>query len=239
VPWQTNLPESASLNVIRLNKFTHLLLQRTLKNKLRIRRGIMSSSDRFQIISALIRIFSIYDTNKKFKTPRRIFIWFDELESLIYYSSSQFKPFTQGIRTLIDKTPQMLSVFLNFSFSEPSDIKNIEYVIGGALLDRVTNKIIFEEGSLTESKAYIGDLFTHFRKKGFKSEKYFPFTSDIIDKILEIAPKQTGIPLTPRAINKWFLYILKEARAKNYFDGRIKLIDQELIQNLDFNNALE
>jgi hypothetical protein len=29
VPWQTNLPESASINFIRLNKFTHLLLQRT------------------------------------------------------------------------------------------------------------------------------------------------------------------------------------------------------------------
>lgn len=212
----------------------------TTRNKLRIRRSIESISDKFQVLSAIIRIFSKYDENRLLLKPRRIFLWIDELESLIYYSSKQFRPFTQAIRALMDSTPSYLSVFMNFSFSEPSDIQNIKFVIGSALLDRITEKVIFEEASKEESMEYISDLFRYFRIKGFDKDKYYPFTQDSLNKLFDVAPKLAGLPLMPRTINKWCLFSLKAANNENYFEeDEIKLVEPEFIDKLDYRGAID
>src|SRR5690606_278838 len=70
------------------------------KLKLRVRRGINSNSDKAQLLSCIFSILSSFDEHRKLERGRRIFLWLDELESLIFYTSKQYRPFTQTIREI-------------------------------------------------------------------------------------------------------------------------------------------
>jgi hypothetical protein len=211
----------------------------SLRNKLRIRRNIESISDKFQVLSLIFRILSQYNDEGFLLRPRRVFLWIDELESLIYYTSKQFRPFTQAIRSLIDSTPSYLSIIMNFSFSEPSEIQNIEFVIGSALLDRITEKVIFDEAEPEEALRYVSDLFGHFRVDSFANDQYFPFNESSLLQIFDLAPRQTGLPLMPRTINKWCFYTLKAANNYGTFNESGSEIEPGFILTLDFKAAID
>lgn len=206
-----------------------------LRKKLRVRRGITSNADRAQIISAIFQLLSRYGEEGKLELPRRIFVWLDELESLIYYTSRQYRPFTQTIREIIDFTPQYLTIFMNFSFAEPDDVQNIEIVIGEALLDRVTEQFVFAEADESEGKIYIKELFENYRISGFDNDKFFPFTEEAIELVLKNAPNETGRPIMPRTINRWCYYAIQEGNKRRYFESTpIKLIERDFIEELTF-----
>jgi hypothetical protein len=202
-----------------------------IKNKLKISRGIVSTDDKFQIIAALIKLISLYDKFGKLNKPRHVFLWLDELESLVYYTSKQYRPFTQAIRDLIANVYTNLTVFLNFSFSEPDDIRSVELVIGAALLDRVTDKIIFDEVNNQEALIYVSELFTHYRIPGFNKGALSPFSKDSLVSILELINQQSGKPLLPRTINKGLNHVLN-----NYYEHK-GVIDQG-INELPFLNRI-
>lgn len=204
----------------------------TLKNKLRIRRGMTSISDISQMLGAVIQLLSKYNNKSVFQNPRRIFLWIDELESLIYYTSRQYRPFTQIIRELVDNTPNHLTILMNFSFSEPDEMRSIDFIIGEALLDRVTEQFVFEGTNKKEAKKYVKDLLSHFRIKDFKDGEYLPFSESGLEMILEKAPVTTHRPLIPRTINKWCLYAIKKANERNILGE--KEIDENIIGEISF-----
>jgi hypothetical protein len=201
------------------------------KNKLKISRGIVSTDDRFQIIAALIKLISQFDKSGKLNNSRQVFLWLDELESLVYYTSKQYRPFTQAIRDLIANVPTNLTVFLNFSFSEPDDIRSVELVIGAALLDRVTDKIIFDEVNNQEALIYVSELFKHYRILEFNQKAFFPFSEDSLVSIFELINQQSGKPLLPRTINKGLNHVIN-----NYYE-KYGVVD-EGINNLPFINRM-
>ena len=202
-----------------------------IKNRLKIGRGIVSTDDRFQIIAALIKLISLYDNSGKLENSRQVFLWLDELESLVYYTSKQYRPFTQAIRDLIANVPNKLTIFLNFSFSEPDDIRSVELVIGAALLDRVTDKIIFDEVDKEEALIYVSELFAHYRKPEFNQGAFFPFTKDSLESIFELINQQSGKPLLPRTINKGLNHVLS-----NYYEQKGDI--DEGVNELQFLNKI-
>jgi hypothetical protein len=128
---------------------------------------------------------------------------------------------------------------MNFSFAEPSEIQNIEFVIGSALLDRITEKVIFDEATPEEALHYISDLFQHFRVDGYNESNFFPFDEQALVRIFDLAPRQTGLPLMPRTINKWCLYALKAANNEGFFNDQILLLTPDFISRLDFKSAID
>lgn len=184
------------------------------RKKLRIRRGLDSNSDTSQILSALINTLARYDANGPLAKSRRVFVWLDEMEALVFYSSRHYRPFTQALRELVDCTPQHLALVLNFSFASPREAENLEIVIGEALLDRVTDKIVFEEGSSEESFQYLHDILAHYRISG-QSPSMFPFTQEAARRLIELAPERTGKPRTARRINQWCQQAVQAAKAAN------------------------
>jgi len=203
----------------------------SLKNKLRLRRGMAGMSDISQMLSAIIKLLSQYSDIEKLPALRRIFIWIDELESLIFYTSNQYRPFTQTLRELIDNTPNYLSMVMNFSFAEPTDVQNLEIVIGEALVDRVTDTFIFEEANLEDAKQYVKDLFAKYRLENYNNGEYFPFTESVLVAILTKAPIASERPLLPRTINKWCAYIINKANEIGTLEAGINM---ELIEDTTF-----
>lgn len=211
----------------------------TIKNSLKLRRGIKNNTDKIHILSAIIQILSFYKEEDELENPRRIFIWLDELESLVYYSSKEYRPFTQSIRELFDLTPNHLNLFMNFSFAEPDDMQDIEMVIGEALIDRISEQFVFEETDHEDGKDYVKELFNHFRQNDKIKNNYFPFTEKAINKILTLGPQNTGRPLMPRTINKWCLLAIKTANQKGFFtQDNITEIDEDFIDNLNFEDEV-
>ena len=206
----------------------------TIKNALRVRRTTSSNSDRASILSCLFRLLSQFNKNSKFNDGRRIILWIDELESLIYYTSKQYRPFTQFLRELYDNTSSNFTLFLNFSFADPTDAQNIEIVLGQALIDRVSHNIIFDEADMAESKQYILELLKAFRTTEFKDNKFFPFSEKSIQYLFDRAYSITEKPRTPRTLNKWCLKTIEEAFSKRILYD--KLIEIELINLLDFSS---
>lgn len=206
----------------------------SLKKKLKIRRGIESTSDRFVVISTLFKILSAYDCQRKLDTKRRIFLWLDEIESLIYYSTRYYKPFTQALRELIDMTPKQLTFFLNFSFAERDTINTLEFIIGKALSDRINEKIISEELDISEAIEYVGDLLKFFRTSGFKeTNEFYPFKKEALKIMFDNLENKLKEPLMPRIINKWCDKMLTRAFEKNYF-SKEKEIDENFMNQVSF-----
>lgn len=185
------------------------------RRRLRLRRGVETTSDASLILSALINILARFDNGAALPKARRVFIWIDEVESLIYYSSRQYRPFTQAIREIIDCTPKHLALVMNFSFAAPREAENLEIVIGEALLDRVTDRIVFEEGTLDESLQYLTDLLAYYRITHGDKPSLFPFSKEAAAQLLESAPARTGKPRTPRRINQWCVQAVEAAHAAN------------------------
>jgi len=201
----------------------------TLKS-LRVRRGVSSNNDRVKLICAIIQLISKYG-EEKFEKPRRIVIWLDELESLVFYSSKQYRPFTQTIRDIIGSVTQNLTIFLNFSFADPHEVKNVEVVIGEALLDRVTEQIIFEETDLEGAKKYLSELMKECRKSDYEGSALYPFSEKSVDILLVKTPEKTGRPLMPRTINKACLYVIQQAFDTNILEKE-DIISENFVDSL-------
>ncbi|MEZ4952196.1 MAG: hypothetical protein R2825_01310 [Saprospiraceae bacterium] len=204
----------------------------SLKNTLRIRRVVSSDTDRDNALSGIFMLLANYADGKAFDTKRRIFLWIDELESLIYYTAKEYRPFTQFLRQLYDVTPNYLTMFLSFSFSDPSDFQNIEIVLGQALMDRTSTSIIFDEATIEQGKEYLSELLSKYRNDGFEGGKYSPFTEDAIDLLLERASAILEKPITPRTIGKLSLNIISEAFNQGVLYE--KQIDAKFIDSIKF-----
>lgn len=203
-----------------------------IRRKLRLRRGLESNSDASLVLGTLLNVLARYDGNAGLTKARRVFVWLDEVEALVFYSSRHYRPFTQAIRELIDCTPKYLALVMNFSFAAPREAENLEIVIGEALLDRVTDRIVFEEGSVEESLQYLNDLLSHYRVNKDVEPISFPLSNEAALKLLETAPARSGKPRTPRRINQWCVQAIEAAHAKGAIPATG--IDAAFVDNLSF-----
>jgi len=135
--------------------------------------------------NALVGLFSVLVKHAELATgkPCRIFVWVDEMEDLVYYSSKDYLPFTQSLRHFLDRMSQHLTLFLNFTFSEPEELATIEEVLGQAVMDRVNEHVLFRPPNVTEVKQYLDDLLLDNYIGGTADElrklaPHFPFDDD-------------------------------------------------------------
>lgn len=201
----------------------------TVRKKLKIRRGVEDTTDRFKILSVAFKILSEYDENSTLAQTRKVFLWIDEVESLILYTSKQYVPFSQALRELIDMSKKNLAIFMNFSFTDLDDLRTLEFIIGGALKDRINTRIIFDELTIQEAKEYTKEVMKNSRVEGFNKGDFYPFTDGSLTQLLETGMKKTKLPLTPRLINKWCEVVINKAASNSKTE-----IDDSFIFTLRF-----
>lgn len=176
-------------------------LTRTELKKLGIARNITKSQDRFRVLAGVLQCIIGKDQHRESFRPTRVCLWIDEIEDLIYLSSAQFRIVSQGLRDMIDRLPNNFTLFLNMTLSDPEEYEDLETILGGALLNRITDFIYFPELELNEAVEYVTELIndTQYRDENFPENlpQTYPFEAAALEMLLDGLEKKT-----PRDINK-------------------------------------
>lgn len=199
--------------------------------KLGLARNIEKSQDKFRVLAGLISCFIGLKNNRSVADHSRFCLWIDEMEDFVYFTATQYRPFTQGLRDLIDKLPAFFTLLLNFTLTDPEEFETLEIIMGKALVDRVTDNIIFQEMTLAQGVTYVEELLSFWRldnANGKKLSAQYPFEKDALEYIINNLDKRT-----PRALNKRCSSIAEKVlleRSNNTKPGELK-IDLEFVKN--------
>ena len=170
-----------------------------------------------QIANFLGTIISCITYEKKYYAS--FIIWLDEFEDIDTVKKNLADRFTTFLRQFIDKTPNNLMIFLNFTQKAFMDIEDLSLYLGEALTSRVKVKIDFENPTLDEAVAYVKELSEIYKIE----EKELPFDSD---ETLKYILEHIG-NLTTRKINETFSIILEMALIEE--KGKI---DKEFVDSI-------
>jgi len=170
-----------------------------------------------QIANFLGTIISCITYEKKYYAS--FIIWLDEFEDIDTVKKNLADRFTTFLRQFIDKTPNNLMIFLNFTQKAFMDIEDLSLYLGEALTSRAKVKIDFENPTLDEAVAYVKELSELYRIDG----KELPFDSD---ETLKYILEHIG-NLTTRKINETFSIILEMALIEEK-----EKIDKEFVDSI-------
>jgi len=168
--------------------------------KLGLARNIDKAQDRFRVLAGLLHCFTGLIPNRDLAVHSRICLWLDELEDLVYFTAAQYRPFTQGLRELIDLLPSFFSLLLNMTLSEPSELETIEILLGKPLVDRITDHVIFGELTTNQGIQYVQELMSFWRTvqpRDLGLSSLYPFEEEALRYLIDTLDKRT-----PRSVNK-------------------------------------
>ncbi len=182
-------------------------------------------SDDEQVVNLISTIFNCLTYEKKIYSA--ILFWVDEFEDIDTVNKSSADRFTAFLRQLIDKTPNHLNIFLNFTPKRFLTIEDLSIYLGDALLSRAKLKIHFDAPSVDEAADYLKSLLNHpnYRTEEIEN-KFCPFSEEIVKYVLQHIGR-----LSIRKINEVFSIILEMAliEAENITVDFIKTIKEEII----------
>lgn len=162
-------------------------------------------SDDEQVVNLISAIFNCLTYKKKIYSA--ILLWVDEFEDIDTVNKSSSDRFTAFLRQLIDKSPNNLNIFLNFTPKRFLNIEDLSIYLGDALLSRAKLKIHFDAPSVDEAVDYLKVLLNHpnCRTEEIKN-KFYPFSEEIVQYVLQHIGR-----LSIRKINEVFSIILEMA----------------------------
>ncbi|MCY4570608.1 MAG: hypothetical protein OXD49_20155 [Candidatus Poribacteria bacterium] len=206
---------------------------RTDLKKLGIARNITKAQDRFRVLAGVLQCLIGLDPSRDLSRHSRVCLWIDEMEDMIYFTSSQFRTLTQGLRDIVDRLPNFFTLFLNMSLAEPEEDKDIELLLGRAVMDRVTDVVYFPELKPDEAVQYVDELVNHpqYRDKPLPNglPQTYPFDEIALRMLLENLEKRT-----PRDINKRCSKAINYAFRDNQFHQVGKgIIDPEYVMKIE------
>lgn len=205
---------------------------RTDLKKLGIARNISNAQDRFKVIAGVLQCLIGIEPSYDLSQHSRVCLWIDEMEDLVYLPSGQFRIFSQGLREIIDRLPNFLTLFLNMSLAEPEKYEDFEAILGSAVIDRITHNIYFPELELDEGIEYVKELVNHpeYRNTPLpkKLPQTYPFDETALQMLLEDLEKRT-----PRAINKRCNSVINYAFRDDNFEAGKSIIDPAYVVKIE------
>lgn len=200
--------------------------------RLGLSRGIDSARDRFHLLGGVLQCLIGLAPTGEIQRHRRVILWIDELEDLIYYTTRHYRPFTQGLRELIDRLPAYFTLMMNFTLASPEALQDIETVLGKAILDRVTHNIYFQEPDEEEAIEYVCELLRLYRTEEPESRglpSTYPFEEEALRVLLNSLPTRT-----PRDINQKCADVAVQALQRGIISAPGEgVIDKEFVQQLE------
>ncbi|ASM40159.1 hypothetical protein CSPB12327_07000 [Campylobacter sp. RM12327] len=170
-----------------------------------------------QIANFLATIIGCLTLEKEYYSS--FFIWLDEFEDIDTLSKSLQDRFTTFLRQFIDKTPNNLTIFINFTQKPFMSREDMSLYLGEALTTRIGVQIDFAPLSIEEAKIYVKEMFN----EALMESKPIPISDEDISYILSHIGN-----LTARKINESFSIILEMA-----------LIKEKKTINRDFINQIK
>ena len=197
-------------------------------------RGISSARDRSHILGGLLRCLTGFAPTSETEEHSRVILWIDELEDLIYYTARHYRPFTQGLRELIDFVPYYLTLLMNITLASPEAFEDTTTILGEAILDRVTDQVQFHSPSEKEALEYFCDLVNHphYRTEDPKARGLpdtYPFAKSAIVNLIANLPNRT-----PRDVNQRCSEVVRKAFQRGIISGLGEgVIDKDFVLSLE------
>lgn len=217
-------PQAVPTNLDAMRNFLYGDASKAVLKELNLPLGL---DDDEQVVNLISGLFNIISYEKHMY--KSIFLWIDEFEDIDTLPKTSQDRFTTFLRQLIDKCPNNLTIFLNFTLKGVGELEDLSIILGEALASRTKLYIDFETPTIPEAEEYIAELLNHekFREpeKVDQANLFYPFTKAGVDYVLENIDR-----LTARKINETFSLLLE-----------IALIEDEIPQeiNLEFINKIK
>ena len=170
-------------------------------------RKLSTDTDYTEFLGALFSLMT-YE-NKAYSC---VILWIDEFEDISILNSTNISNVNNFIRTIIDKTPNNLLIFLNLTQSSMMDVQDLGEYLQEAVRSRIKDRIELKMPDSDELKLYIKELLNHpaFRDDSMKDYGYEPFSEEVIDAIIA----DLGI-VSLRRYNEAFSLLLENAAFDN------------------------
>lgn len=181
-------------------------------------RKLSSDIDYTEFLGALISLMTFEK-----KAYSCVILWIDEFEDISILNSTNISNVNNFIRTIIDKTPNNLLIFLNLTRSAMIDVQDLGEYLQEAVKSRIRDRIEFNMPDRDELKLYIKDLLNNpIFRDGTVDNEYVPFSEKVIDMVFE----DLGV-VSLRRYNEAFSILLENAA----FEGKSS-IDIDYYNNI-------
>jgi len=203
-----------------LKRYIQLDSTKTERRRIGINREISTTQDKFKVLGAILSCFIGLKKEQRLRDHDRVILWIDEMEDLIYFTAKQYRPFTQGIRDLLDSV----------TLASPEAVENIKVLFGTALWERISQHIYFDELSAAEGIRYIKDLLKQYRRSSSNFADSYPFQEKGLELLVQSVEKRT-----PREINRRCNMVLERAAQDGLFthiDGEKPPIDSHYVKGM-------
>lgn len=199
-----------------LIKYLYNTLSSQQLTKLNVSKPIKTDEDCIALLNIFLYILSLDE-------DKRIFLWIDEMENMIFYPAKKAKAFGDMIRDITDTVNKRMVTFFNFSLSDTSE-DSVKALLGEALWRRLSNvKIRFKDLTYAEAMTYCVELVEYAQID--KNNKNTPFSSKLIEKVVHTIPLSE---LIPREINKRFDTILTYSMTHDIEEINVDVINRAL-----------
>jgi len=221
----TSLFSNEDAKIKQLNALKHYLYGDSTTTTL----NALGLEDDEQVVNLISTLFNCITYQKKLY--QSVFLWIDEFEDIDTLTRSNQDRLTTFLRQLVDKTPNNLTIFLNFTLKRRGDIEDLSIRLGEALASRAKRFIEFDSPTVSEALDYLKDLINHplFRTEIDEKAPFYPVTEAATKYIIEHLGK-----LSIRKINEVFSLIIElaliEAEIPKYIDIEfVNAIKEEII----------
>jgi len=203
---KTSLFSNEEEKIKQLNALKHYLYGDSTTTTLNALGLPLGLEDDEQVVNLISTLFNCITYQKKLY--QSVFLWIDEFEDIDTLTRSNQDRLTTFLRQLVDKTPNNLTIFLNFTLKGRGDIEDLSIRLGEALASRAKLFIEFDSPTVSEALDYLKDLINHplFRTEIDENAPFYPVTEAATKYIIEHLGK-----LSIRKINEVFSLIIELA----------------------------
>lgn len=144
-------------------------------------RKLSTDYDYIEFISIL---FSILTYDKRVHSC--IILWIDEFEDISLLNNANISNVNNFVRTLIDKCPNNLLMFLNLTLSAMISVADLGEFLHEAVKSRIIDRIEFPIPNTSELKTYLKELLNNPAYRITTTDNpYAPFSLEVIDAVIQ------------------------------------------------------
>ena len=172
-----------------------------------IQRKLSTENDYTEFLAAL---FSLITYEKKCYSC--VILWFDEFESINTLGNASLGNVNNFFRTLLDKTPNNLLVFLNLTQSPTMKVEELSVYLHSPVRSRIKERIELSIPNSEALKEYFIELINNPLVRIKETEdKYYPFDEVVVNNVIQ----DLGVSSSLRSYNEAFSLILDYAIEEN------------------------
>lgn len=175
-----------------------------------VQRKLESDNDYTEFLAALFS-FITYEKSK-FSC---VILWIDEFESMATLNMSNVTKMNSCIRTLMDKAPNNLLIFMNLTQSAMMDVDDLSIYLQEAVRSRIKEKIELPIPGKAEVKKYLECLLNDSVYRIGEPQGFTPFSEDVVNAVIE----DLGESVSLRKYNEVFSALLEYAMS----DGKTEI----------------